>query len=62
MSRTLHELLAVLDNLTESWKTLGHPTQSKVQREAMAELKALLPDATVVQREPDPAPKKQTRR
>lgn len=44
MKRTLDELLDVLDNLTESWKTLGHKAQHKVQDEAMAELRAALTD------------------
>lgn len=42
MSRTTDELLTVLDNLTESWKTLGQPSQHQVQREAMRELRANL--------------------
>lgn len=44
MSRTTDELLTALDNLAESWKTLGHPTQHQVQREIMRELRAKLAD------------------
>lgn len=39
MSRTLDETLAALDNLTGSWKTLGHAVQYKLQAVAMAELR-----------------------
>lgn len=44
--RTLDQLLETLDNLAVSWKTLGHPTQSKVQAEAMQELREALADKT----------------
>ncbi len=37
--KTLDEVLATLDNLTESWKQHGHPGKHKVQAEAMNELR-----------------------
>lgn len=42
--KTLDQILETLDNLATSWKTLGHPTQAKVQAEAMQELRAALVD------------------
>lgn len=45
MSRTIPDLLDALDNLAGSWKTMGHPTQAKVQAEALAELRQHLAGA-----------------
>lgn len=42
--RSLEQLLETLDNLATAWTALGHPTQSRVQAEAMQELRALLAD------------------
>lgn len=42
MSRSVDELLTVLDNLAESWKTLGQPSQHQVQTAALHELRAHL--------------------
>lgn len=46
MSRSIDEILTTLENLSESWKTLGHPTQAKVQAEALSDLRALLVERT----------------
>lgn len=42
MNRSVDELLTVLDNLSESWKTLGQPSQHQVQTEAVRELRTHL--------------------
>lgn len=42
--KTLDQVLETLDNLSESWKTLGHQTQAKVQADAIQELRVLLAD------------------
>lgn len=42
--KTLDQILETLDNLAASWKTLGHPTQAKVQTEAISDLRSALVD------------------